>query len=415
MLGMLRCFLILIVALGGAPAWAQDQKLYLADNTVASFYEQNHALVIGVGEYDYYKKLHEVEPDARAIEAALREAGFDNVVAYYGQRMSGAEMRAVINEFIDRYGYKENSRVLIWMAGHGLTVDGEGYLLGADAPQLDLASPSFNEDLKAFFEGSVPMRSFGIHLRQMRARHVMLVLDSCFSGTIFQNTRSGSAVPLGSSREMFSPTRQIITSGTEGQEVADDGRFADRFISAIRGEPVDGETAHRPGRHYLTGTELGMFLYKTARTAQQTPQFGKLPGIRISAGQEKSMVRTEQANFEHGEFFFRLPGTTAQVTAESGRNEDGLIVARTAAILWMPLAEGTRLANHMPDPIPVFGSPPPVIGDKVADLRAGELYPPIGMLVPMEQAEIDGARWIRFNSNGIDRYVPADLVTIERP
>lgn len=416
--GMLGPVLILAVALGLTlgltPALAEDETLYLADRSEASFYGQSHALVIGVGEYDHYKVLKGVEKDARAIQAALRDAGFDNVVSHYGQRLSGADMRAIIEEFVDRHGYEENSRILIWMAGHGLTVDGEGYLLGADAPLLKQASTTIDQDLKTFFKGSVPMRLFGIHLRQMRARHVMLVIDSCFSGTIFQNTRSGSAVPLGTSREMLSPTRQIITSGMEGQEVDDEGPFADSFIRAIQGKSVDGETAHRPGQSYLTGTELGMFLYKTARTPQQTPQFGKLPSTKITEAQDRFMFRTEQDSYEHGEFFFRVPGAAGPAAAEAPPTAEPA-ASRPAAIVWMPLAEGTRIANRTPDPIPVFRSPPPEIGGKVADLRAGEQYPPVGVLVPMEQAEIDGARWVRFSSNGNDRYLPAGTVTIERP
>ena len=126
------------------------------------------------------------------------------------------------------------------------------------------------------------------------------------------------------------------------------------------------------------------------------------------------MFRTEQGNYDNGEFFFRLPGAAVPAREEPSPAPEPY-VPRAAAVLWMPLAEGTRIANRTPDPIPVFRSPPPEIGSKIADLRAGEQYPPAGVRVSMEQAEIDGARWVRFTSNGADRYVPAETVTIERP
>lgn len=413
MRGMLRAILILLFACGLARA--QDEKLYLADRSEAAFYAQSHALVIGIRHYKHHKELKGAEKDARDITDALREQGFE-VTSYHGQEMTGQQLRQAVEDFVAEHGYAENSRVLIWIAAHGLTVDGDGYLLGTDAPVLDKASADMDEDLRAFFQGSMPMRLFGIHLRQMRARHVMLVLDTCFSGTIFQNTRDASAVPVGTSAEMRSPTRQIITSGEEGQEVADQSVFAQNFIHAIRGEAVNGQTAHRPDRHYLTGTELGMFLYKTARMANQTPQFGKLPDVAVNTQQERGMFRTEHASYRNGEFFFRMPGAPEQPAQQPAPDLPAGTVAATApAVVWMPLAAGTRIANNTPDPIPVFRSPPPDIGGRVTDLRAGEQFPAAGMSVALERAEIAGRQWLRFSSNGRDHYLPAEAVTIERP
>lgn len=416
MRGMLRAILILLFACGLARA--QDEKLYLADRTETAFYAQSHALVIGIRHYKHHKELKGAEKDAREITDALREQGFE-VTSYFGQEMTGRQLRQAVEDFVDKHGYVENSRVLIWIAAHGLTVDGDGYLLGSDTPVLDKASTDMDGDLKAFFQGSMPMRLFGIHLRQMRTRHVMLVLDTCFSGTIFQNTRDASAVPVGTSAEMRSPTRQIITSGEEGQEVADKSMFAQNFIHAIRGEAVDGQTAHRPDRHYLTGTELGMFLYKTARTADQTPQFGKLPDVAANTQQESGMFRTEHASYRKGEFFFRVPGMEPTEPHAAPDPATGAGVASAPApgpaIVWMPLAQGTRIVNNTPDPIPVFHEPPPDIGDRITDLRAGEQFPAAGVSAALERAEIAGMQWLRFSRNGRDHYLPAEAVTIERP
>lgn len=157
-----------------------------------------------------------------------------------------------------------------------------------------------------------------------------------------------------------------------------------------------------------------MFLYKTAKMPNQTPQFGKLPDVVVNTQQERGMFRTEHASYRNGEFFFRVPGAPEPPVEQPSPQPHGE-TAHMPAVVWMPLAAGTRIANNTPDPIPVFRSPPPAIGGRVTDLQAGQQFPATGVSVALEQAEIDGRQWLRFSSNGRDHYLPADTVTIERP
>ncbi len=409
------CAALLATVVAG-PAPAQDIKLFLADGSSTDLYQdkKSFALVIGVDEYDAISPdLKNAVRDARKVRDALEAHGFE-VVLYDAPDMTGEKLRKAIDDFVFKYGFIEDSRILIWYAGHGATVDGEGYLLGSDAPLLDPQAQGFDESLRKFYSASVPLRSFGVHLRQMRNRHVMLVLDSCFAGTVFENSRASPSMQV--RLEMASPARQIITAGLAGEEVSDNGHFADMFIQAISGKPHQGQVVadfNKDG--YLSGTELGNFMASAARTTKQRPQYGKLQRVPTSgAGGDRLLFRTDQFDLDAGEFFFVLPGFVPPATAVASAPETTTVRA-AEAVIWQALADGTSIENVGNDPVPVFAGTPMAIGDRSFDLHVRQRFPSRGTEASFEQATVDSAEWLRFQSGGMYYYVRAQDVEVMRP
>lgn len=407
---------IAMAAAVAGPSHAQTIKLLLNDGSAVDLYDdkKSFALVIGIDRYRDQKPLRFAVSDALKVAMELEDKGF-KVERYVDPNMTGKQIREAIDDFVDRYGFIENSRILIWYAGHGMTIDGEGYLLGVDAPLINPDSATIDEDLRAFYRASMPLRSFGVHLRQMRTRHVMLVLDSCFAGTIFSNTRASPSVTR--NREMARPARQIITAGLAGEEVADDGHFAEMFIRAINGEPgPKGEVADQSNDGYLSGTELGNFLAIAGRTPGQTPQYGKLRRqLDQTAAELREMFTTDQLDLEKGEFFFLMPDFEAAVEVASLDNGNEAATRGPAPVIWRPLAEGTRIANAKPDPAPIFDSEPPELGERKFALSTGQMFPPAGTDTQFEQAMIGDQEWLRFKRDGRDHFVLASDVQIIRP
>jgi hypothetical protein len=406
---------LLAALFGASPALAQTIKLFLNDGSAVDLYEdkKSFALVIGINEYRKQRRLNFAVSDARKVARELEEKGFE-VILYDDPNLTGEHLRDAIQDFVDEYGYIENSRILIWYAGHGMTIDGEGYLLGVDAPVLDIESATLDQDLRTFYNAAMPLRSFGVHLRQMRTRHVMLVLDSCFAGTIFTNTRANPSVTR--NREMARPARQIITAGLAGEEVADNGRFAEMFIRAINGEPgPNGEIADQSRDNYLSGTELGNFLAVAARSSDQTPQYGKLRReIDQSLAEPRGLFVTDQLDLEKGEFFFLLPDF--EPPAEVADTGTFTVASRgPEPVIWRPLTSGTRIANTKPDPVPVFDTEPPVVGERKFALNAGQVFPPVGGDTVFEQATIGEREWLKFKHENRDHFVLASDVEIIRP
>jgi hypothetical protein len=84
------------------------------------------------------------------------------------------------------------------------------------------------------------------------------------------------------------PVRQIITSGRENESVPDESFFRQQFVEALRGQ---GDTN---GDNYITGAELGEFLYNAVTNysrGTQRPQYGKI----------------RDPNLDKGDFVFKLP------------------------------------------------------------------------------------------------------------
>ena len=184
-------------------------------------------------------------------------------------------------------GDDPDNRLFVWFAGHGHTINGEGFLIPADAPRPE-AGALFR--LKA-----LSMRRFGEYVRLARSKHAMAVFDACFSGTIFDTQRS--APPPAITRSTTLPVRQFLASGDADQTVSDDGRFRKLFVRAITGE----ERADANSDGYVTGSELGMFLTDRMTNLtrnRQTPRYGKLRDMNWDRGDFVFVVASSGAVVE---------------------------------------------------------------------------------------------------------------------
>lgn len=246
-------------------------------------YTSSHALVIGIDDYtNGWPKLSNAIKDAELIAAQLEIMGFE---VELHKNLTSAELATVFKRFFILKGSDPGARLFIWFAGHGDTVDEEGYLVPADAP---IPSAGGGADFKF---AAVALRDFGTFMRQAVSKHVYAVFDSCFAGTVFSSQRA--LPPAAITRATTLPVRQFLTSGDAEQTVSDDGTFRELFIRAINGD----ERADSNGDGYVTASELGMFLgdrVTNLTQSIQTPRFGKL----------------RDRNFDRGDFVFALPGGT---------------------------------------------------------------------------------------------------------
>lgn len=128
-----------------------------------------HALVIGNDAYMKLPRLQTAANDARSIAKLLIETyGFKTKVLLNATRY---EMLSAMSSL--RQSLTERDNLLIYYAGHGyLDADTErGYWLPVDADRENPANWVSNGDLTDMVKG-------------IRARHVLVVADSCYSGTL---------------------------------------------------------------------------------------------------------------------------------------------------------------------------------------------------------------------------------------
>jgi cell division septation protein DedD len=284
---LMSALLVAFVAAGAPRSLSQNRdagtervSVEVEDGTKKVLYEGSYALVVGASKYDTdkgWQSLPGVLEDVRAVKTALEAHGFtvetviDPTRAAFDQKM---------REFIDRYGQKENNRLLVYFAGHGATVDtvdgrNLGYIVPSDAPLPD-------RDKVAFKRKAISMEEVSaVYARQIESKHVLFIFDSCFSGSIFH--LMPRSVPAGGiSTKMFNPVRQFITAGTDKQRVPDRSVFRRQFVKALEGR-ADANNDHR-----VTGTELGVFLYDKVEffsKGAQTPIFGKIFDPALNEGE----------------------------------------------------------------------------------------------------------------------------------
>ncbi|MEX2326708.1 MAG: caspase family protein, partial [Pseudomonadales bacterium] len=226
-------------------------------------YSRSYALVVGIDHYaNGWPRLSNAVADARKVAGALDERGFDVTLK---TNLDSNELGQAFEDFFIDHGADPDARLFVWYAGHGDTVNGEGYLIPADGV---LAADRSN-----FLRKSVSLREFGRYVRLATSKHVYTVFDSCFAGTIFNVARS--APPPAITRVTSQPVRQFLSSGDAGQTVSDDGTFANLFVEALKGE----RRADLNADGYVTAEEMGSFLTASISNYtnnKQVPRFGKL-------------------------------------------------------------------------------------------------------------------------------------------
>jgi hypothetical protein len=242
----------------------------------SELFAESHALIIGVSDYNNgLKPLPGVKRDVEAVSEILRQHGFTvRTVLNPTQPQFDQAMR----DFISKYGQADQNRLLIYFAGHGHTLPTrsgmQGYIIPVNAPHPE-------RDEAGFKNVAISLDEIESYARKINSKHALFVFDSCFSGALF-DVRSAGSAPASIVSAAALPVRQFITSGSANQKVPDKSVFCRQFVDGLKG------AADLTGDGYITGTELGMFLYDSVTNYQkgaQTPQYGKIRDPDLDKGE----------------------------------------------------------------------------------------------------------------------------------
>ena len=228
-----------------------------------------HALVIGNNNYASLPKLKTAEADAREVASILKDFyGFETRLL-----LNATRQQIVTALFSYRQTLGPEANLLVYYAGHGIndTQAEKSYWLPVDATRGDDANWISADDITT-------------RLRAIPARHVLVISDSCYSGTLTRGL--GEALPPPDEREQFlrrmmaGRSRTLMASGGD-EPVADSGSgghsvFAAALLRGLR-EMDKGK---------FTAAELFRFHVQepVAGRAQQTPEYNPLRNSGHEAG-----------------------------------------------------------------------------------------------------------------------------------
>jgi hypothetical protein len=257
-----------LIMLGCLAASAESQ------HSTDEFYRKSWAVVIGINAYQHWPQLEYAVNDARSVSQTLQAQGFE-VWYLENEQATRARITRLLWDELPLHVQRED-RVLIFFSGHGETEqinDSQkmGYLIPVDA------DPSFRSS-------AISMDWIRDVSAKLQAKHILYVVDACYSGLGLHNTRSlpiAKSIPSDYYEYVKKLTQkrtvQMITAGGQDETVVEEngsGLFTRYFLEAL-----DGSVEHLADDGFVTAGELGVYLQKAVSVSshnRQTPQYGFL-------------------------------------------------------------------------------------------------------------------------------------------
>ncbi len=234
-------------------------------------YDRSHAVVIGISQYRSLPELPGAARDARSVAQLLSERGFEVTLLLDAEATRGRIAEA-IGDRLPRE-VEKNDRVLIYFAGHAVTVgsgDGMmGYLMPVDG------------DNERRVSTGISMREVQAWLSAQAAKHSMFVADACYSGLALSTRATGLPRTLANylAQALSKDVRLALAAGRSDQQAYEwngHGLFTYFFLEGLKGQ------ADANGDGIVTSSELYAYIEPNVSqtalanwNARQNPQIGR--------------------------------------------------------------------------------------------------------------------------------------------
>lgn len=269
--------LALSVACWNGLLWADSRGITLVPNENPT--QLNHgkfwALIIGINQYQYWPKLSTAVKDAQVIADLLTQKYHfqpENVLTLLNEQATSQSIMAQFKQLL--YQMTPEDSLFIYFAGHG-KIDEFGY--GSWVP-----SNANLHDETQFIDTA----RINHMIAKLPAKHVFVVADSCYSGTLVTQRSQNSSLNLNDHyfvENYRRISRQALTSG--GLEpVADGGKEGHSIFAYYLLKILQENT-----QPYISASWLSAQVETlVARNSQQKPSWRHL----------------NHTGDENGEFFF---------------------------------------------------------------------------------------------------------------
>ena len=187
---------------------------------------KSYFLGIGIDEYNFFSNLNCAVKDVKDILRLLEERyDIDKSYTLFNNKATFKEIIRIFHGLIKEVTPKD--KLLIYFSGHGYKdmESDRGYWLPQDAAEEQFDTFLPNSRIRQFLE-------------DIKAKHILLISDSCFSGTLLEwrTMKSGLTTKLEEFENINS--RWVLCSGRDDEVVADgkpggNSPFATGVISTL--------------------------------------------------------------------------------------------------------------------------------------------------------------------------------------
>lgn len=223
---LVRCVLVAVLLLMPSLSFAAPAERGLSARPKAPTGEEVRGdlwlLTIGINSYLSWPKLKTAVNDAKAVKQVLLiryHIDAAHVVELTDEQATRKNILAAFRDLARKV--KPDDSLLVYYAGHGHidSITGKGSWIPVESGTDDPAAWISNRDITDY-----------LNINAIKAKHVLLVSDSCFSGDFFRGNRSG----LPTINDAFlkkaytRSSRQAIRSG--GLEPVSDAGFGGNSV-----------------------------------------------------------------------------------------------------------------------------------------------------------------------------------------
>lgn len=247
-------------------------KLAVGENLRFGTY---HALVIGNNDYRLLPKLKSAVGDAKAVATVLQQRyGFKTTLLENANRYAILSALNTLREELT-----EDDNLLIYYAGHGELdrVNNRGHWLPVDA----------EPDSSANWISNIQITDV---LNAMAARQVLVVADSCYSGTLTRSAVASLDAGLSNTarlkwiKVMADKRARVVLSSGGVQPVLDQGGGDHSVFAAAFLEVLDGNADILEGQRLYRAVSERVTASAAAASVEQIPQFAPIKFAGHEAG-----------------------------------------------------------------------------------------------------------------------------------
>lgn len=267
--------------------------------TPTRYYRESHALLLATTQYKAWPRQDEAQADLDLVGQALKAQGFTLHVLMNPRSDS---VTTQLRRFGDTYGQDPGNRLVVYVAGYGITHvsaagRAQGQLAISDTPaqetlsSVSLASrpsglvaltdsPAEEETAGRHWPRALSVNELDEWLKKLPARHSLLIVNSCFNGSVFQGLGD---YPDELPDSVRAPVRHTLIAGDAYQCESAPRLFAQTLTEVMGSSATDLD---RDGA--ISGSELIIRTRNLVMERSQgllTPRGGKSMDARHSQGE----------------------------------------------------------------------------------------------------------------------------------